>query len=68
MDAAVSTPTGMVGLGAVIFTPNRKIQATLSKPLEGLLSVFHAEALALVVGLRWAQSIGIPIQKTYLIL
>lgn len=63
VDVAISTSTNMVGLGAVIFTPNRRIQATLSKPLEGLLSVFHAEALALVVGLRWAKNIGIPIKK-----
>lgn len=63
VDAAISTSTDMIGLGAVIFMPNKKIQATLSKPLEGQLSVLHAEALALVVGLRWAQTIGIPIKK-----
>lgn len=62
MDASVSTTLRKVGLGAVIFTANKRIQATLSKPLEGTLSVFHAEALALLVGLRWAQTIGLPIK------
>lgn len=37
-------------------------KAALSKPLKGSLSVFHAETLALLVGLRWAQNIGLPIK------
>ncbi|XP_074360474.1 uncharacterized protein LOC141700662 [Apium graveolens] len=62
MDASISTSSGMVGLGAVIFKANKKIQASLSKPLEGNLNVFHAEALALLVGLRWVQMIGLPVK------
>ncbi|KAK1356477.1 hypothetical protein POM88_049733 [Heracleum sosnowskyi] len=61
VDAAVSTSSKKVGLGAVILASDKKVQAALSKPLEGTLSVFHAEALALLVGLRWAQNIGLPI-------
>lgn len=61
VDASISTK--IIGIGAIIFTTNKRAQAALSKPQEGNLSVFFlAEALALLVGLRWAQSIGLPIK------
>lgn len=63
VDAAISTPTKMVGLGATIIGGNNKVYAALSKPLKGNLSVIHAEALALLVGLLWAQDIGLPIKR-----
>lgn len=50
VDAAISTSSQKVGIGAVILAPNKEVRATLSKPLQGTLSVFHAEALALLVG------------------
>ncbi|KAK1363926.1 hypothetical protein POM88_039487 [Heracleum sosnowskyi] len=63
VDASISTDTQMVGLGAVIISANKKkILAALSKPLSGTLSVFHTEALALLVSLRWAQEVGLPIK------
>lgn len=62
VDASVSTTDEMVDLGAIIFTTNKRSKAALSKPLKGSLSVFHAETLALLVGLRWAQNIGLPIK------
>lgn len=65
VDAATSTNDEMVGLGTVIFSTNRRPRAGLSKPLKGGLSVLHAEALALLVGLRWAQNIGLPIKNIY---
>lgn len=63
VDASISTSSHKVGLGAVIFTPNNRIQARLSKPLEGTLSVLHAEALALLVGLQWVHNIGLMIKR-----
>ncbi|KAK1378467.1 zf-RVT domain-containing protein [Heracleum sosnowskyi] len=62
VDAVISTESEMIGLGAVIFVANKKVQASLAKPMEGSLSVFHAEALALLVGLHWAQTIGLSIK------
>ncbi|KAL8089674.1 hypothetical protein AgCh_039234 [Apium graveolens] len=35
VDASISTPTQMVGLGAAVITANNKVQAALSKPLKG---------------------------------
>nr|XP_017239248.1 PREDICTED: peptidyl-prolyl cis-trans isomerase CYP28, chloroplastic-like [Daucus carota subsp. sativus] len=49
VDAALNTTTNMIGVGAVIFNYRS-------------LLVFHAEALALLVGLRWAENIGLPIK------
>lgn len=63
MDAALSTSMKMVGIGATILTTDKKVKAALSKPLKGSLSVFHAEALALLVGIRWAQTIGLPLKR-----
>ena len=63
VDASISTSSQKVRLGAVIFTPNNRIQARLSKPLEGSLSVLHAEALALLVGLRWVHNTGLMIKR-----
>lgn len=65
VDATISSSQQKVGLGAAIITANKRVQATLSKPLEGTLSVFHAEALALLVGLRWAETVGLPIKLIY---
>ncbi|KAK1349804.1 hypothetical protein POM88_054767 [Heracleum sosnowskyi] len=62
VDVAISTETEMIGLGAVIFAANKKVQASLAKPMEGSLLVFHAEALTLLVGLHWAQTIGLSIK------
>ena len=53
----------MIGVGAVIFNADKRAQATLSKPLKGSLSAFQAEALALLVGLRWAENIGLPLKN-----
>lgn len=65
VDASISENTRMIGLGATILTTNKMIQAGLSKPLKGVLSVFHAEALALLVGLRWTLSVGLPIKRIF---
>ncbi|XP_063941729.1 uncharacterized protein LOC135149875 isoform X2 [Daucus carota subsp. sativus] len=59
VDAAISTFSQKVGLGAVIVTQNKRSLAALSKPLEGALSVLHAEALSLLVGLQWTQFSGL---------
>lgn len=61
MDATISTFAKMVGLAA-IFRVNKRVQAVLSKPLKGTLSIFQAESLAILVRLRWAQTIGLPIK------
>lgn len=53
VDASISTTTNMVGFRAVIFTANKRLQAALSKPLEGTISVLHAEALELLVGTKY---------------
>ena len=63
VDAALSKNTERIGLGVAIISSNNKTQATLSKPLEGILSVLHAEALALVAGLQWAQTTGLTLRK-----
>lgn len=42
VDALVSTPLQNIGLGVAISTTYEMIHTTLSKPLEGTLSVFHA--------------------------
>ena len=62
VDATVSLTSQKIGIGAVLFTPSKRVQAQLSKPLEGSLSALHAEALALIVGLQWAQYIGLSIK------
>lgn len=59
VDASISSSTDMVRIGAVIFAANKRKQAALSKPLEGNLSVLHVEALVILVGLCWAQDIGL---------
>lgn len=63
VDAVLCVTTEMIGVGAVIFNTDKRAQATLSKPLKGSLSVFQAEALPLLVGLRWAESIGFPLKN-----
>lgn len=63
VDAAISTSTEIIGLGAVIFSANMRAKTTLSKPLEGTLSVLHVKELALLVGLLWTQRIGLPIKR-----
>lgn len=63
VDAAISTSTKIVGLGADIIRANNKMHAALSKPLKGTLSVFHIESRALLVGLCWAKNVGLPIKK-----
>ena len=62
VDAALSTTSQKIGIGAVLYTPSRRVQARLSKPMEGSLSALHAEAPALIVGIQWAQYIGLPIK------
>lgn len=63
MDATISMSTKIVGLGADIIGANNKMHAALSKPLKGTISVLHIESLALLVGLCWAQNVGLPIKK-----
>ena len=63
VDAALSETTERIGLGAAIISSDNRTQATLSKPLEGMLSVLHAETLALVAGLQWAQTTGLTLRK-----
>lgn len=58
VDASISTFLEKVGLRAVIYTSNNRVHARLDKPLEGILSVLHAGALALLVGLQWVLSVG----------
>lgn len=65
VDAAISTDLQKIGLGAVIVTSNKKIQATMSKPLEGSLTVLHAEALAMLIGLNWATTSGFPVKTIF---
>lgn len=65
VDASLSTSLPKVGLGAVIYTANKRVQARLSKPLEGELSVLHEEALALLVGLQWALNIGLLVKMIF---
>ncbi|KAM6584731.1 hypothetical protein CsatB_011733 [Cannabis sativa] len=65
VDAAISTPQNVIGFGAVIFSSDKQMKAALSKPLQGSFSVFQAEAVALLVGLRWAQDVGLPVEKVF---
>ena len=40
VDGALSMDSQKVGLGATIYTENKRVQARLSKPLEGNLSCY----------------------------
>ena len=68
VDASISTSSQRAGLGAVIFTPNNRIQASLSKPLEGAFSVLHAEVLALLMVLQWVHNIIVKLESSLQIL
>lgn len=61
VNESLSTASQKVGLGAMIYTANKRVQARLSKLFEGNLSVLNAEALALLVGVQWALNIGLPV-------
>ena len=48
VDAAISTPTNMVGFGIVIYAKEGNIKAAISKPLQGYKVFSILSSLVLV--------------------